>query len=715
MAFCLKLLEMCFKHTSTTAHQLTGPALDQPEESIHRLQQLQSFCRSMGAAAAGLDIKPFVIPHLPAQLLIIVITQQANAGVGDSVGAEAAVSLDGLQMAAVDELCSHANGSNVQELADLICQLPSLTNLNSAVNSSGVDTSTGRSHVISSSTVYMAAACGLLLESPNLEPNGQTEACQEVGDYLEQLTAEDLTGLLLWSVLQQSHPLLPSGPQLPEELRLSLLQSGLKVLYGQADRDDGMEVDGRLESEASRLSVLCNIQQSCELTEEQQGMVEQALETASVAEDGASHQVPTLEQCIAELVSTGLPVEHLLVVTSSLQSRGQTATASKQAESQAAEVATAVVQRLLSQALPVLSSGSSHTFLHSGLANGHGDGLALGKDQDSLGTLLPVTTADEASACILGLLQSLQSAGNSDQGKHTVAELRQYVWSTLQHHLLSGDSPSLQPAQLQLLEVVLGLSTNSQSADQALSTRMVPSTSSSPEKAKQLAPLHWEGWIPEQRDSDMAQGQHLLLISHTRAVVKGFWPDVEVGSQDVATLAAAQQLFLTLLESGHEAQQLQALHALLLDVWRNGTALPADQVWVCHMLNIVPYHADQRPCLSCCETDSVCGPSCMRMNTLHLCDFVAYGFMHAGRCQLASTLANLPLARRLCHCCADHHFQYHCHDLVIAMASVIALLYRSRPTNLLPVLQNKARLYSRVHSLLQAHTVSVNIKSSQKC
>jgi len=71
-------------------------------------------------------------------------------------------------------------------------------------------------------------------------------------------------------------------------------------------------------------------------------------------------------------------------------------------------------------------------------------------------------------------------------------------------------------------------------------------------------------------------------VSHTRAVVKDLWPRVEVGAQDVASLAAAQQLFLGLLEAGHESAQLHGLHGLLVDVWCNGQALDADQVYSCH-------------------------------------------------------------------------------------------------------------------------------------
>ena len=576
-----------------TTEVQTGPALEQPEASAQRLAQLQTFSRAVGDAAAGLDIKPFLVPYLPAQLLSIVIgqaSQPAEEGNGDNNDGltglsnvqTAAANLANLHLAAVEELCIHAISSNVHELAELILQLPAPT----ALSSRGTDSGGEISLVVSSSTAYTAAACNVLLELPNLEPDGQTEACQEVSDYLEQLTHDHLTGLLLWGMLQQPHPLLPSGPQLPaqlpEDLRLSLLQAGLEMLHQQADSDAGVVVDSRLEAAASVLAVLCNIQQACELTEEQWDMVEQALE------EGSSSQ-RAVDQCVEQLLAAGLPVQDLLTVTSSLQSCGETATAAT-AEPQAAAMATAVVQRMLSQALPMLSGGSLQQQAQLNLSNGgtgaQENGIVHQDEPDSSAEVLQLTTADQASDCILGILESLQSPGVSEQAKALVIELRQYVWTSLQHHLLTGEpakgsSTSLQPAQLQLLEVVLGLSTPLQSTAAALSTRMVPSTSTSPEKTQGASPIHWEGWEPEQGSENLAHGQQLLLVSHTRAVVEKLWPGVDVGSHHVDSLSAAQQLFMMLLEKGHEADELHGLHRLLADVWRNGQALPADQVHCC--------------------------------------------------------------------------------------------------------------------------------------
>ncbi|DBB06293.1 hypothetical protein WJX77_007210 [Trebouxia sp. C0004] len=594
IAFCLKLLEMCYKHTLTSTDTFPGPALDQPEASIQQLTQLQSFSRAIGTAAAGLDVKPFLIPYLPAQLLGIILRQTIQeAETGDEGDSRPKISSDaegveaGLAdvcLAAVEELCAHANSDNVQELVDLIRQLPPPISLGASHTD---DTGTLSSSVgVTSSTVYTAAACNVLLDIPNLQPDGQTEACQDVVDFLQQLSADNLTGLLLWAVLQQPHPLLPGGPQLPaqlpEDLRLSLLQAGLQLLHGQADSVSNLNVDSRLESEASRLTVVCHVQQSCELTPEQWGMLEEALEAGN-----SSPQASAVEQCIGQLLATGLPLEDLLIVTSSLQSHSQTDTTAKQAQSQAAaEVATAVAQQLLRQALPLLSGSSAEASEHVDLANGdsdiHQNGLAQLSELDSPTELMTPVTAEQASDCIRGILHSLQPSGVSQQAQEVVTELRQHVRSTLQHHLMGGDHASsqlrsLQPAQLQLLEVLLGLSSNSQSPHSSLSTGLALATSSSPGRTQKASLVHWEGWVPEQASGDLAQGQQLLLVSHTRAVVKGLWPGVEVGPQDVASLAAAQQLFLGLLDSGHESAQLHGLHGLLVDVWCNGHALDADQ------------------------------------------------------------------------------------------------------------------------------------------
>ncbi len=629
---------MCYKHTLTSTDTFPGPALDQPETSVQRLAQLQSFSRAIGTAAAGLDVKPFLVPYLPAQLLGIVLRQASQeaetADEGDS-RVESSSDVAGLadvHLAAVEELCAHANGSNVQELADLIHQLPALTSLDAShTNDTGTLSSNDSSVGVSSSTVYTAAACTVLLDLPYLEPDGQTEACQDVVDFLERLSADHLTRLLLWGVLQQPHPLLPGGPQLPaqlpEDLRLSLLLAGLQLLHGQAERDSDLIVDSRLESEASRLTVVCRIQQSCELTPEQWGMLEQALDAGN-----SSPQAVAVEQCIGQLLATGLPLEDLLIVTNSLQSHSQTGTTAQQAQSQAAaEVATAVAQQLLRQALPLLCGSSAEASEQVDLANGdsdvHQNGLEQRSELDSPPDLMTPTTAEQASDCIQGILHSLQPPGVSQQAQEVVTELRQHVWSTLQHHLVGDDQASsrsrrLQPAQLQLLEVLLGLSTNSQSPHPSLSTGLAPSTSTSLGRAQRASLVRWEGWVPKQASGDLAQGQRLLLVSHTRAVVKGLWPGVEVGAQDVASLAAAQQLFLGLLESGHESGQLHGLHGLLVDVWCNGHALDADQVHSCHSpcRNMASMFCQQKPllvvlcgslCPFCCQALSHC-VSCSR-------------------------------------------------------------------------------------------------------
>ena len=80
VGFCLKMLEMCFKHVFSQASSQSDQtaALDEPEASMRRLAQLQTFARGMSPLAAGLDIKPFLVPYLPAQLLVFVITRTSK-------------------------------------------------------------------------------------------------------------------------------------------------------------------------------------------------------------------------------------------------------------------------------------------------------------------------------------------------------------------------------------------------------------------------------------------------------------------------------------------------------------------------------------------------------------------------------------------------------------------------------------------------------------
>ncbi|KAL0036267.1 hypothetical protein WJX79_010808 [Trebouxia sp. C0005] len=75
------------------------------------------------------------------------------------------------------------------------------------------------------------------------------------------------------------------------------------------------------------------------------------------------------------------------------------------------------------------------------------------------------------------------------------------------------------------------------------------------------------------------------------AQLQSFSRAIEVGAQDVASLAAAQQLFLGLLEAGHESAQLHGLYGLLVDVWCNGHALHADQAQEDQQSDYSPLHS----------------------------------------------------------------------------------------------------------------------------
>ena len=609
VGFCLKLLEMCFKHVfSQGSSQPDSAALHQPEASIQRLAQLQTFARGMSPLAAGLDVKPFLVPYLPAQLLVFVITStraqdhsrpepEGVEGVTALSSEVVSAGLADVHLAIVEELCLHCHGSNVHELAQLIQQLPSPTVLTPPSVPSMAAVELEFEFELSSSTAYTAAACSVLLEMPQLEPDGQTEACQEAVDYLQCLTPKDLQNLLLWIALDQPHPLIASGPQLPEQLpadlRLTLLQSGLQILLRQAEEGSQFEPDGKLELEANRLNTLCEVQQSCDLAPEQWGMVEQALTTIVAAEAvgaGRDGRLSAAKVCTADLARSGLTMEDVLFIANSLQSLIDVIDSQQPRKPQAAAMVSGVVHQQVAEAMTAVSSTSEGavTLLdpqsigssQEGLLEQHTNGVTHQEGQGGLSDKQAVST-------VLGILQSLQSGGTSAEGQGLITELRQHVWTSLQQHLfadqqLSGspDSPSLQPAQLQLLEAFLALSPVQMGASIGKSTGSVPlrQPPGSPEKAGGPPPIHWDGWSLEQDSSSLAQGQQMLLVSRSRAVASSLWPGVALTSHDLGSHSAAQKLFLKLLGQADGAAQLHALQGLLADVWQNGQAIASDQV-----------------------------------------------------------------------------------------------------------------------------------------
>lgn len=617
---------MCFKHVLAHADQADSSTLDQPEASVQRLVQLQSFARGMAPTTAGLDIKPFLVPHLPAQLLVLVITSmrlQGNSGVATVDEArnlsteDLKLAVAGMQLAAVEELCLHCNSNNVQQVAELVEALPSPTVLMEVPSSPSVQSTAGFKieFKLSSSTTYTAAVCASVLEMAGLQQGGdsQTEACQETADYLPCLSPPHLQNLLLWCGLDQAHPLLPSGPQLPKQLpadlRLSLLQTGLEVLLRQAEAGVEFEQDGRLQLEAHRLQALCDVQQSCELTPEQWGMVEQALAAITTA-DGGRGPAAVLA-CIADLVASGLVMSNVLSAAESLQGLSAVVDEEEQSQPQAAAAVSAVVQRQVTEALVALSSTSgklADSMPASESATRRDRGQAESATTNNLGQSEAATTNNsqqleqhmhgvgrqagggspaspaQALTVILGILQSLRSIPTSAKGHALVSELRQHVWTALQHDLFSRQDPSqpssLAPQRLQLLEAVLALSTTQADQPEGESTSLVASPGRL-ETAARLPVIQWQDWSPDEEDSSsLALGQQMLLVSRSRAVVSALWPKAALTGQDLANHSAAQRLFLRLLGRAGEGEQLHGLWGLLEHVWQSGDAIPSDQVWV---------------------------------------------------------------------------------------------------------------------------------------
>lgn len=593
---------MCFKHVFTQGEQTDLPALDQPESAIQRLVQLQSFARGMAPTAAGLDIKPFLAQYLPAQLLLLVIPstgQQANSrdkavdGGRHLSGTDTSAVLAGLRLAAVEELCLHCNSSNVQQVADLIEELPSPTTLDSMSGPSVRSMAeVAVEFEISSSTAYTAAAYSSLLEVAGLlQGEDHRGACQEAVGYLQFLAAPHLQRLLLSCALDGAHPLLPSGPQLPEQLpadvRLTLLQTGLEVLLRQAEAGVQFEEDGRLRLEANRLNALCAIQQSCNLSSEQWGMVEQALEaiTEAASEEDDDRTAAVIKACVGELVYSGLAIQDVLSAADSLQELVAVMDEDEQSK-QAAELICTVVQQRIADSLAALSSSSgqassrmlssdtAHSSDEEGLSERHTNGVV------HLGGI-SFTSGDQAVDGVLGVLQSLQSSGTSAEAHELISDLRRHVWAALQHHLFSRqdlfESSSLQPAQLQLLEAVLTLFASQPDGEEPASS-VSRASAGSPEKGDKLPAIQWQGWSSDEVDSNSrVQGQQMLLVTRSRAVVSRLWPEVPLARQDLADRSAAQKLFLKLLERADRVEQLQGLQGLLEHVWLNGDAIPADQ------------------------------------------------------------------------------------------------------------------------------------------
>ena len=594
---------MCFKHVLTQGEQADSgsPALDQPEAAIQRLVQLQSFARGMAPTAAGLDIKPFLAQHLPAQLLALVTTstgRQANGGAEavdagwDWSATDASAVFAGLRLAAVEELCLHCNSSNVQEVAELIEELtsPTVTSGPSVHSMAEVKFE----FELSSSTAYTAAACTSLLEVAGL-PQGEdhTQACQEAAGYLQLLAAPHLQRLLLWCALDGAHPLLPSGPQLPEQLpadvRLTLLQTGLHVLLRHSEAGAQFEGDGRLQLEANRLDALCAVQQSCDLSSEQWGMVERALQaiTAAPGEENDDSTAVLVRVCVGELLSSGLAIQDVLSAAESLQGLVAVMVKEEQSEPQAAKLIFAVVQQRIADALAALSSSSgqaSFSMLTSESAlsrdeEGGSEHYMNGVVQHEGNSL---ACDDQAVDIVLGVLQSLQASGTSAEAHSLIGDLRQHVWTALQRHLFSrqelSKSSGLQPAQLQLLEAVLTLFTSQPDGEEPTSSEGRASPGS-PEKGDKLPVIQWQGWSPGEEDSSSrVQGQQMLLVSRSRAIVSGLWPEVSLARQDLADCSAAEKLFLKLLEGADGVEQLQGLQGLLQHVWLGGNAIPSDQV-----------------------------------------------------------------------------------------------------------------------------------------
>lgn len=579
---------------------------------------LQGFARGLGQAAPGLDIKPLLVPYLPLQLLLLILPEARSSG--DKAAAQQQRSmLNELHSNAVRELCEQSMAGNVEQVAGFIEQLPPATlahaTLPVLLSATKLSRSSPAEHAVawfeslSSSTAYTACAASTLLELSSLSADDQAEQCQQVMAYYRHMAPQHLSSLLLWGTLHQPHPLLGIAPgsqlpqQLPERLQLGLLQAGLAELHRLAEAGDS--VDSRLEIRAQILAVVCDLQETCTLTAQQQACVRTVLDTLTAAE--APHvKLEAVDQCLAELVAGGCGLAGVLHVADAMQGLlGSDVPEGAQAlHSQAGDrVQTLVLSRLqdslaaiadtqLTQSAAVSSSTDAHQ-----LPNGHADLLPAAQLDLQHHNHAAAAAAAAAAQCVLGVLHGLQQPGSAARQRELISVLRNQVWQNLQQRLLQTDSGTdslgSHPAEMQLLECMLNLAEDSNTLKAATGTPHDATQSKSEgQQPRQGVQIRWQGW---QGPDGGAQGggrglEQALLLSRSMALLQTAFPGAVVKPSDLASVKATQQLFLQLLDDAREVQQLQVLHALL-DVWQSGRSPVTDQVCM-HCLAVLAVQPD---------------------------------------------------------------------------------------------------------------------------
>ena len=525
------------------------------------------------------------MPCLPLQLLLLLLPEAANSDDTEAAGQQQQA-LGTMHRNAVQELCDHTLADNVKEAAHFLSSLPAATLAHAVlpvlktqshvVTQEDASSEAAESESMSSSTAYTACAAGTWYDLSSLSSKEQTEVCQMVLSYLPHMTPQQVSKLLLWGCLGQPHPLLPSGPQLPssalsEQLKLSLVQAGLAQLKQQSAEQDVMAIDSRLEAEAQRLAVVCDLQQSCNLNRKQQACVQDALSNLS-ATGTVDSKAEAVDRCITSLITSGCQQSDVLHVASAMLSMlgSNLGQATERFNQQGADKIQTIVFARLSESLQAIAAAELDT------------PAAEGKSHTASGKLLRFEQQEDdqpeheqAADFILGLLLSLQQSGKAGTAQQLVSSLRAQVWQKLQQHLLPTDTctdtDSLNPMEVQLLEAMLNLADSGLAPAESLEVADDTAKMNGAHVAIPKPGVRWQGWGGlEGGGRGVAQAQQVLLLSRSKALIQSGWPKAVVRPADVTSLEAAESLFMQLLTDSTDGQQLKLLQQLLADVWQSG-------------------------------------------------------------------------------------------------------------------------------------------------
>ena len=218
---------------------------------------------------------------------------------------------------------------------------------------------------------------------------------------------------------------------------------------------------------------------------------------------------------------------------------------------------------------------------------------------------------DTATQRCTGILQCLSDVEHDTATMDALPclkVLRDNVWSLLKQMVMTADRAALAQSKSgqQILQAVLGLATTTARRQQQLSKKHAYTRNINTMEAT-LEGITWGDWTPDIREPandgaaasyphnlmhDAAPPQqsaqtpfaaahqdlshqnlvHMLSLELTRATVSSLWPYKIVQRDQLAHLAATEQLLKELLSAAAKPPQLEGLATLLADVWDSGHA-----------------------------------------------------------------------------------------------------------------------------------------------